>query len=165
MEQTLNPLVPYEHHAPPGTYKVTVRFYVDENGQLSQFQPVTAHGYGMEEEVIRFLKKSPAWLPARQNGKKTGAFAEQSVNFAVEYDFSLSTYQLKAGQKNRLSVSLTKGKPGEIEIELTDAQITLISPGHFEIIPSKKGKALLTVYERKSKTMKYELGKVWMDIQ
>lgn len=62
---------------------VVVQFIVDQKGTLSDIKALTAHGYGMEQEVIRVLKKSPKWLPAQVNGRKVKAYRKQPITFAV----------------------------------------------------------------------------------
>ena len=74
---------PIRRKAPAGTYTVTVQFIVDRQGELSDVKALTAHGYGMEEEVMRVVRKSPRWLPALQNGRKVKAYRRQPVTFVV----------------------------------------------------------------------------------
>jgi len=59
------------------------RFIVHENGNLSDFTALTHHGYGMEEEVLRVLKRSPVWTPAEQNGHKVASYYTQPITFVV----------------------------------------------------------------------------------
>lgn len=69
--------------APVGTYQVIVRFIVGKDGYLSEVTPETNFGYGMENEVIRLIKKSPKWIPASVNGKPVPAYRRQPVTFVV----------------------------------------------------------------------------------
>jgi Gram-negative bacterial TonB protein C-terminal len=75
--------VPVRKKAPAGTYNVIVRFSIDKDGTLSNFVAETNFGYGMEEEVIRVLKKSPHWTPASQNGQYLNENIRQPVIFTV----------------------------------------------------------------------------------
>ncbi|HEX7845265.1 MAG TPA: M56 family metallopeptidase, partial [Chitinophagaceae bacterium] len=84
--KNLNAAVPVEHGAPVGTYKVNIQFIVNEEGFISDLKPLTNHGYGMEEEVIRILKLGPKWLPAKQNGRIVKAYTQQPVTFVVTDD-------------------------------------------------------------------------------
>jgi periplasmic protein TonB len=84
LRQNLNPLAPVDKGAPEGTYNVIIQFIVDKDGHLSDITPLTAHGYGMEAEVVRILEKSPPWIPATQNGKKLRAIRKQHITFYVE---------------------------------------------------------------------------------
>ncbi len=49
--------------------KVIVSFVVEKDGGLSNFKIEKDPGFGTAEEVIRVLKKSEKWIPAKQNGK------------------------------------------------------------------------------------------------
>ena len=53
-----------------GTYTTIVIFIVDKEGNISDVKALTAHGFGMEEEVIRVIKNGPKWIPAIQNGRQ-----------------------------------------------------------------------------------------------
>ncbi len=83
LQRNLNGKTPLENGAPAGNYTVFIQFVVDKDGKLSQFKPMTNHGYGMEEEVIRVLRSGPAWVPATQNGRKVNAIRKQPVTFSV----------------------------------------------------------------------------------
>lgn len=75
--------IPVKNDAPYGTYKVIVQFIVDEQGNLSDIGVQTNNGYGMEEEVLRVLKKSPRWIPAIWLNKPTKAYRRQPVTFVI----------------------------------------------------------------------------------
>lgn len=83
LERTLNATVPVYNRAPEGTYTVVVQFVVDKEGNVSDIIPLTNHGYGMEKEVIRVIKKSPKWQPAMQDGRKVKAYRKQPVTFLI----------------------------------------------------------------------------------
>jgi protein TonB len=80
---SLNTGIPVSKKAPPGQYIVIVRFIVSYWGAISDVKAETHHGYGMEEEAIRLIKKSPRWLPAMQGGRPVNAFTKQPVTFNV----------------------------------------------------------------------------------
>ncbi len=84
--QNLNPSVPVDKGAPPGLYTVYIQFVVDLNGKTSAIKALTKHGYGMEAEVMRILRKSPPWIPAVQDGKNVRAYRKQPVTFQVEVE-------------------------------------------------------------------------------
>lgn len=63
---------------------VLVRFSVDEEGVITNFQVVQSGGADFDNEVIRVLKKMPRWLPAIQNGKPTAVNFTQPVTFQGE---------------------------------------------------------------------------------
>ena len=83
LEKNLNPHVPIKNRAPEGMYMVMVQFVVDKEGSISDIKPLTKFGFGMEEEVIRILKKSPKWVPAIQFGRNVKAYRKQPVTFMV----------------------------------------------------------------------------------
>jgi protein TonB len=83
LEKNLNAGIPVRKKAPVGTYTVMIQFVVDKQGNISDIKPLTDHGYGMEKEVIRILKKSPQWVPAMQNGRPVRAYRKQPVTFVV----------------------------------------------------------------------------------
>ena len=74
---------PVDNNAPGGTYQVIVRFIVDKDSTISEVVSETKHGYGMEAEVIRVIKKSGKWNPAYQNGRPVKAYRRQPVTFVV----------------------------------------------------------------------------------
>jgi Gram-negative bacterial TonB protein C-terminal len=83
LEQNLNPMVPVDRGAKAGTYTVYIQFIVDIDGKVSAIKPLTQHGFGMEGEVMRILRKSPNWVPAVQAGKKVRAYRKQPVTFQI----------------------------------------------------------------------------------
>ncbi len=84
LERTLNPNTPSDNGAAPGRYTVLIQFVVDLEGNLSQITPLTAMGYGMEQEAIRVIKKSKKWRPAFQNSRNVVAYRKQQITFIVE---------------------------------------------------------------------------------
>jgi protein TonB len=56
---------------------------VDKEGNLSDVKALTAHGYGMEQEAIRVIRKGPKWNPAIQNGVSVKAYRKQLITFQV----------------------------------------------------------------------------------
>jgi protein TonB len=83
LRRNLNPDVPAQNGAPPGSYTVVVQFIVDKEGNVSDIKPVTSHGYGMEDEAVRAIKKAPKWTPAIQNGRQVKAYRKQPITFIV----------------------------------------------------------------------------------
>jgi protein TonB len=81
LERKLNPELAVKNGAPVGTYTVYVRFIVEKDGTLSGIQPLTKHGYGMEEEMVRVIKMSPKWKPAVYNGVMVRAYRKQPIRF------------------------------------------------------------------------------------
>lgn len=83
LERNLNADVPRDNGAPSGRYSVVVEFVVDVEGKVSDIQTLTHHGYGLEEEAVRVLKKAPKWEPAIQNGIQVKAYRRQVIIFEV----------------------------------------------------------------------------------
>jgi len=83
LERNLDANVPLSNSAPAGRYSVVIRFVVDKEGNVSEITPLTNHGYGMEEEAVRVLKKAAKWEPAIQNGHKVKAYRKQVIVFEV----------------------------------------------------------------------------------
>lgn len=83
LERTLDGSTPTKNGAPEGTYTVVVQFIVDKEGNISDVRALTNHGYGMEAEVVRVIKKGPKWSPAIQDGRHVKAYRKQPVTFMV----------------------------------------------------------------------------------
>lgn len=83
LEKNLNANTPIDNGAPEGTYKVIIRFVVSKDGSISDVQPETKMGYGMEEEAMKIIKKGPKWTPANQNGRPVNAYRSQPIVFQV----------------------------------------------------------------------------------
>lgn len=83
LERNLNPSAPVDNGAPEGTYTVYVQFVVSKDGSISDVKALTNHGYGMESEAVRVIKKGPAWTPAIQNGRSVNAYRKQPITFQV----------------------------------------------------------------------------------
>lgn len=84
--RNVNASVPQKQNAPSGTYWVQVSFIVAKDGSLTDIKAKTKNGYGMEEEVIRVLKASPRWNPAKEFGKRVAVQRIQPVRFTVSQD-------------------------------------------------------------------------------
>ena len=70
--------------APPGTYRVVVRFIVAKDGSVSDVVAETSFGYGIEQESVRAIKKSGKWIPAEQNGRNVTAYKRQPITWVVQ---------------------------------------------------------------------------------
>ena len=75
--------VPKQNEAPPNMYRVNIKFTVFADGHIGDFKPLTNNGYGMEDEVIRVLKKTTPWKPKLKNGQPIDSYKIQAVNFVV----------------------------------------------------------------------------------
>jgi periplasmic protein TonB len=84
LERNLRADVATENGAPAGQYTVWVQFVVDKEGNVSDVKALTTHGYGMEDEAVRVIKKGPQWKPAIQNGRNVKAYRKQPITFQIE---------------------------------------------------------------------------------
>lgn len=84
LERNLRGDVPAENGAPPGSYTVVVKFVVDKEGNVSDVIALTGHGYGMEDEAMRVIKRGPQWKPAIQNGRNVKAYRKQPIIFLIQ---------------------------------------------------------------------------------
>ena len=83
--RNLNANVPSENGAPAGKYTVYLLFDVSRHdGALSEIRAENDPGYGMVDEAIRVLKKSPKWTPAENNGRKVNMHYRLPIVFTVE---------------------------------------------------------------------------------
>lgn len=83
LERNLNASIPAINKAPEGAYTVVVQFIVGIDGFISDVRALTKHGYGMEEEAMRVIKRGPKWVPAIQNGKVVRAYKKQLITFIM----------------------------------------------------------------------------------
>jgi len=83
LEQNLNGEVPLKNGATGGQATIIVQFIVEKDGTLTDMKALTHIGYGTEDEVLRVLKKSPKWIPAKRYGKIVKAYRKQPVTFQV----------------------------------------------------------------------------------
>jgi len=83
LERNCNGQVASDQGAPEGTYTTVIQFVVDKEGNISDVRSLTNHGYGMEEEAMRVIKKGPKWKPAVQNGRQVKAYRKQPITFVV----------------------------------------------------------------------------------
>lgn len=84
LERNLDASIPVKQKAPAGNYTVVIQFVVNLDGTVSDVRALTNHGYGMETEAIRAIKKGPKWLPAIQNGRQVKAYHKQPITYIVD---------------------------------------------------------------------------------
>jgi protein TonB len=83
LERNLNASAPVDNGASTGSYTVVVQFIVDKEGNISDVKATSSHGYGMEDEAVRVIKRGPKWEPAIQNGRQVKAYRKQPITFVV----------------------------------------------------------------------------------
>jgi Gram-negative bacterial TonB protein C-terminal len=69
IERSINSSIKFRNGAKIGKYNVIAAFVVAKDGTISDVKCLTDPGYGMGEEVLRAIKKSPKWIPAPANGR------------------------------------------------------------------------------------------------
>jgi protein TonB len=84
LTRNLNANVPVDNNAPSGRYTVLIQFVVDKEGNISDIIALTNHGYGLEDEAMRVLKKAKDWKPGIQNGREVKSYHKQPITFVVE---------------------------------------------------------------------------------
>jgi len=154
LEQNLNPNVPVDNSAPAGQYTVMVQFVVNRDGTIADIKPLTKLGYGMEQEVVRILRKSGQWTPAMQNGRSVRAYRKQPVTFMIEDEsFTISTkvpYTLFTGT-NEITVDADKVKPADLQLTSPQGIITPAGDGKFTVRINKPGRIIIELYNTKKK--------------
>lgn len=164
--KNLNPDVPVENGAPLGLYTVVTKFIVSQDGTLADIQAETNMGYGMEKEVIRIIKNSGKWQPARQNGKTVNAYRRQPVSFITEEDgfeiYSKNKYFLFAGIDNEITVNIKKVKSADIKLSISKGSITPAGDGGFIARINETGRVVITAFSIRNDK---ELGKVSFDVR
>jgi antitoxin component YwqK of YwqJK toxin-antitoxin module len=81
--KNLDANVPVKKKAREGSYTAIVRFIVTKDCTIQNIEAETNHGYGMEQEVIRIIKKGPKWVPAIQYNRPVNAYRRQPVTFVI----------------------------------------------------------------------------------
>lgn len=166
LEKALPAFDPADHGAPISYYTVVVQFIVDKEGNITEVKPLTSYGYGMEEEVVRIIKKGPKWSPAILNGKPVKAYRNQPVTFVVEDEGIKITMDKKYGLyldvDNVVSIKVDKVKNKDLQFKISNATITPINNDSYSIRIKDTGRVILEIYDRK-KGGKF-LGSVYFDV-
>ncbi len=63
--------------------RVFVRFVVEKDGSLSNFELLESLGYGCDEEAIRVIKSMPKWIPGTQNGKPVRVYYKMPIVYKL----------------------------------------------------------------------------------
>lgn len=155
LEKNINPGVPADNGAPIGKYTVIVQFIVDTGGNISDVTALTHLGYGMEQEVVKFIKKSGAWSPAMINKKPVKAYRKQPVTFMVSQEgFDITSkvpYILFTGVDNELTIEVDKVKSENLKLTISQGSIAMTNDGKFIAKVNKPGRAIIVVYTKKNK--------------
>lgn len=153
--RNIQPEVPINEGAPAGYYIVTIGFIVGKDSLLSDFKPLTAYGYGMEEEVIRVLKKSGKWIPAQQNGRVVRAHKKQPVTFFVPEDgYEIKLLNARSFYKNaENSITVESGhvQPEDLEITVSEGEVLPAGNGQYTIKTGAAKRIILYLRDKKKK--------------
>ena len=90
--------------------KVYVRFWINEDGSLSDFEVLRGIGYGCDEEAVRVLKMMPRWKPGKQNG------VARKMSFQIPIVFKLEDKKEQVGDV--VSLAPIKGEVDNLENEV-----------------------------------------------
>lgn len=97
-----NLVYPEEAKANKVEGKVFLSFIVEENGDLSDIKVERSLGQGTDEEAVRVLLASPAWVPGIQNGKKVRVKYNIPISFSLSQALSVNTDNAVPVQDNRV---------------------------------------------------------------
>lgn len=83
LQNNLQLTVPRDNGAPRGSYTVIVKFVVSRSGTVGTITAETNHGYGMEAEAIRVMRRSPRWTAATAGGRAVSSWRRQPITFLI----------------------------------------------------------------------------------
>ncbi|RZM01980.1 MAG: hypothetical protein EOO88_57455 [Pedobacter sp.] len=150
--------VPIKNDAPLGEYQVIVRFIVSRDGSISDVVSETNYGYGMEEEVVRIIKKGPFWTPAMQAGKAVNAYRRQPVTFVVQDDGveikSKLGFKLLTGQNNIVTIDIAKTDNEDLEVTCSSGAVKYLGGNRYQVNPTGTKPITLDIYNIKKKRKK-----------
>ena len=81
LRKNVDTTVPIRNKAKKGTYNVIVSFIISKDGYVADVKAETNHGYGMEEEVMRAMKKYSRWGWGPASEKREVAKQYHRVSF------------------------------------------------------------------------------------
>ena len=122
---------------------------------MSGVEPETRLRYGMEEEVLRIIKKSGRWTPAEQNNRKVNAYRRQPITFVVEQPDGINIttqvpYTLFVGD-NQVNINIKKIKNRDLSLTISKGTVRQTEDGQFFVTVSEPGRVILTVYSKNDK--------------
>ncbi|BAU52192.1 M56 family metallopeptidase [Mucilaginibacter gotjawali] len=80
--------------------RVIIRFIVEQDGALTNFNIVRDLGYGAGEEAVRVLALSPKWEPGIQNGRAVRVMYSVPINFTLADEGPAKPVENKSGAIN-----------------------------------------------------------------
>jgi len=63
---------------------VVIQFIVDKDGTVYNQQIVKSVEYSLDQEALRMIARSPAWIPAIQDGKIVKSYKKQPIAFRLK---------------------------------------------------------------------------------
>ena len=64
--------------------QVVLQFIVDKEGKILDPEIIQSVEFSLDQEALRIIKQSPAWVPAFQNGKKVKSYKKQPITFRLQ---------------------------------------------------------------------------------
>lgn len=83
LENNLNTQAVVKASAPDSIYIVNVEFTIDKEGNVIDIKALDNPGFGMAEEAVRVIQKSPRWKPAIQDGRPVVYHSVQGISFQI----------------------------------------------------------------------------------
>ena len=153
--KNLNANIPVDNDAPSGKFTIIVKFAIAVDGSLSDVAAETNLGYGMEQEVIRLIKKSGKWSPAIKDGKPIKAYRRQPVTFLVEQEdgyeiMTKNPFTLLTGADNEITVKVKKISSSNLTVSASRGIVTPLEDGKFNLKIDSPGRVIVTVYNKKN---------------
>jgi protein TonB len=63
--------------------KVYISFVINKDGSVTDIEPLTNCGFGLEEEAIRVIKLMPKWVPAQQGERKVNVRIKLPIAYKI----------------------------------------------------------------------------------
>jgi Gram-negative bacterial TonB protein C-terminal len=76
----------HEYGGSKGTYEVTISFTVNTDGSVTKIVAENDTNFGFAKQAIKIFEKSPAWVPAEQDGKKVRFRLSKKITLVVHPD-------------------------------------------------------------------------------
>jgi bla regulator protein blaR1 len=131
LEKNLDAGLPLKNGCKSGSYTVMIQFIVDRAGNISDVRPLTKFGYGMEDQVMSLIKKSPKWIPGIQNGRNVKAYKTQPVTFVIDGGKTNNSKSItnKPGEKTILNEVVVKSFENDENIVFEKVEVEASFPG------------------------------------
>lgn len=83
LKRNLRANTPRNNGAATGSYTVVVKFVVSRTGTVGTVVAETNHGFGMEDEAIRLIRRTTNWIAAINGGYSVNSYRRQPITFVV----------------------------------------------------------------------------------